>query len=156
MKTLICCYVLLVLGFTATQATAAEWQTDYDKALAKAKAENRPVLVSFTGSDWCGPCIAMDKQVFSQREFLDYADKHLVLLEIDYPKTKPLSDELKKQNERLKYQFKINKRGYPTIALVDSAGQVLGISTGYDDEKPADIIARIEMWVKHPTSDTAK
>ena len=156
MKTLIPGSIVLVLALSATLAPGAEWLTNYTQALALAKAENKPLFINFTGSDWCGPCIAMHKRVFAQKEFLDYAAKHLVLIEIDYPKSKPQSEETKKQNERLKFQFEINKRGYPTIALVDASGKMLGSSTGYDDEKPADIIARIEKWAKQSTGNEAK
>ena len=142
---LLSCVALAGVAFSS----AAEWPTDYAKALAVAKAENKPVFINFTGSDWCGPCIAMHKRVFAKKEFEDYAQEHLVLLEIDYPKAKPQSDEVKKQNERLKSQFEISRRGYPTIALIDAAGKIIGISTGYDDESPADIIARIEKWEGH-------
>jgi protein disulfide-isomerase len=149
MKTLTCSCVVAALAFASALAAGAQWQIDYDKALAAAKAEDRPLFINFTGSDWCGPCIEMHKRVFSQKEFMEYADKHLVLVEVDYPKIKALSDEVKQQNERLKSEFNINKLGFPTIALVDSSGKLLGTSTGYDDEKPADIIARIEKWMKH-------
>jgi thioredoxin-related protein len=142
------CLILVAIGFLSSLAVGAEWQTDYDKALAEAKAQKKRVFINFTGSDWCGPCIAMHKQVFSKKEFLDYADKNLVLVEIDYPKTKSLSEKVKTQNEHLKIQFGINKKGFPTIALVDPSGKVLGDSTGYDDEGPVDIIARIEKWAK--------
>ena len=148
MKTLVRCYFLAALALASTLFAAAEWQTDYEKALATAKEQNRPVFINFTGSDWCGPCIEMHKRVFSQEEFRQYADKHLILVEVDYPKTKPQSDEVKRQNERMKSEFHINKLGFPTIALVSSSGKLLGTSTGYDDEKPADIIARIEKWAK--------
>jgi thioredoxin-related protein len=140
--------IVAVLAFLNAVTARADWQTDYNKALATAKAENKRVFINFTGSDWCGPCIAMHERVFSKKEFMDYADKNLVLVEIDYPKTKVLPEEIKKQNERLKYQFGINKKGFPTIALVDPSGKVLGDSTGYDDEGPIDIIARIEKWAK--------
>ena len=147
MKALTCCCVIIAAGL-AFAAAGGQWQTDYDKALAAAKAENKNVFVNFTGSDWCGPCIALHKRVFSKKEFLNYANKNLILVEVDYPKTKSLPDEIKKQNERLKYQFNINKVGFPTYALIDSGGKLLGTHTGYDDEKPADIIAQIEKWAK--------
>jgi thioredoxin-related protein len=143
--------MVLVFGLSASLAIGGEWLTNYTNALSLAKAENKPLFINFTGSDWCGPCIAMHERVFGQKEFLDYAGKHLVLLEIDYPKSKPQSEETKKQNERLKSQFQINKLGYPTIALLDSSGKMLGTSTGYDDDKPADIIARIEKWANAVT-----
>lgn len=143
-------FVAVAFSFTATLAAEGQWQTDYDKALATAKAEGKNVFINFTGSDWCGPCIAMHNRVFSQKQFLDYAAKHLILVEVDYPKRKTLPKQIQQQNVELKYEFHINRLGFPTIALVDSFGKVLGTSTGYNDETPAAIVARIEKWAKRP------
>jgi thiol-disulfide isomerase/thioredoxin len=148
MKALMGSCVFLAICLGSALAGGAQWQTDYEKALAAAKAKSRNVFVNFTGSDWCGPCIALHKSVFSKKEFLDYANKNLILLEVDYPKTKSLPDEINRQNERLKYQFNINKLGFPTYVLIDAGGNLLGTHTGYNDEKPADIIAQIEKWAK--------
>ena len=147
MKALTWWCVIIAVGF-ASVAAGGQWQTDYDKALAAAKAQDKNVFLNFTGSDWCGPCIALHKDVFSKEEFLNYAKENLILVEIDYPKTKPLPDEIKSQNERLKSQYNINKVGFPTYALIDARGKLLGTHTGYDDEKPADIIAQIKKWAQ--------
>ena len=144
MKMLTRCVICLVLGVAS--CAASQWQTNYDKALATAKAENKRVLINFTGSDWCRPCINMQERVFSQDEFLDYAERNLILLEIDYPARKVLPDELRKQNQKLKSQFKLF--GFPTLALLDSSGNVLGTSTGYYNETVAGIIKRIQKWSK--------
>jgi protein disulfide-isomerase len=123
---------------------AAGWETDYGKALAKAKAENKPILLDFSGSDWCGPCIQMRKQVFSQAKFRAYADKSLVLVEVDYPQRKKQSAELKKQNEKLSKEYGIDEKGFPTIVLLDPNGKVLREFTGYEGEPVGDVIAWIE------------
>ena len=138
--------LLLLVGLLATaQLTlAAGWETDYAKALETAKRENKRVLVDFTGSDWCGPCIQLNKRVFSRSEFIEYAEKNLVLVEIDYPQRKKQSDALVKQNERLAQQYQIEEKGYPTLVLLDPAGKIVRELQGYDGETPADIIAWIE------------
>ena len=64
------------------------WETDYKKAQDQAKAGNKLVLLDFTGSDWCGWCIKLDREVFSKPEFKDYATKNLVLVELDFPRAK--------------------------------------------------------------------
>ena len=125
-------------------ASAADWQSDYSKALAMAKSQNKRVLLDFTGSDWCGPCIQLRKQVFSRPEFRAYADKNLVLVEIDYPQRKQQSAELKKQNEKLSQQYGIEEKGFPTLVVLDPAGKVIRESTGYDGETTASFIAWIE------------
>ena len=140
------CWSLLLIGcvFLASNAVAGDWQTDYEAALATAKATKKNVLLDFTGSDWCGPCIQMKKAVFSKSAFLNYAKQHLVLVEIDYPRTKTLPEQLKKQNDRLLYQYEIDKSGYPTVILLDPDGKPLGQLEGYAGERPGDVIAWIE------------
>lgn len=138
--------ILLLAGFLATAqlGLAAGWETDYAKALETAKRENKRVLVDFTGSDWCGPCIQLHKRAFSRAEFIDYAGKNLVLVEIDYPQRKKQSAALVKQNERLAQQYGIGEKGYPTLVLLDPAGKIVREMSGYDGETAADIIAWIE------------
>jgi thioredoxin-related protein len=136
----------IVIGFLAISnlLSAADWPTDYDKALETAKTENKRVLLDFTGSDWCGPCIELSKRVFSRPEFIEYATKNLVLVQIDYPQRKKQSDTLVKQNERLAKQYGIEEKGFPTIVLLDPAGKILRELQGYDGETPAGMIAWIE------------
>ena len=136
-------FVVLVL-FAVIALARAEWPTDYEKALAKAKSENKRVLLDFTGSDWCGPCIQLSKTVFSTKEFRAYADKNLVFVEVDYPKGKRQSAELVKQNEKLAKQYKIEEKGYPTIVLLDPSGRIIREMNGYSGETTSDMIAWIE------------
>ncbi len=138
----------LALGFFAGAASGAEWQTDYEQALATAKASNKCVLIDFNGSDWCGPCIEMKKVVFSKPAFTNYANKNLVLLDIDYPQKKVLPEKLTKQNKRLEKQYGIDRSGYPTVVLLDPNGKKLGQLEGYGGETPADVIAWVEKLRK--------
>lgn len=94
------------------------WSTDLDKALKKAKAENKSVLVEFTGSDWCPPCIAMRKNVFSKKEFVTAASKKFILVELDFPKG---DKDLSEKNQPLAEQYKIE--GFPTVVLLGSDGK---------------------------------
>lgn len=137
---------LVVISLLATSGVvfAADWQTDYAKALERAKAENKRVLLDFTGSDWCGPCIQLNRRVFSRPEFAAYAEKNLILVEIDYPQGKRQSPELVKQNEKLAKQYGIEEKGYPTVVLLDPSGKIVRELNGYDGETPADMIAWIE------------
>ena len=109
--------------------THSAWMTDFEAAKAKAKAENKPILVDFTGSDWCVWCIKLDKEVFSKKAFLDYASSNFVLVEIDFPSKKvKQSAELKAQNEALSEKYDI--KGFPTILILDADGKVIE-RTGY-------------------------
>jgi thioredoxin-related protein len=138
----------LTFFVTSVAASAADWQTDLVKALEKAKAENKYVLLDFTGSDWCGPCIEFNNRALSRPEFLTYADKHLVLVEVDFPKRKKQSVELVKQNERLYREYGIDEKGYPTIVLLDPAGKTKAEFSGYSGENAGDVIAWIEEKTK--------
>jgi thioredoxin-related protein len=135
---------LIVLFALLETAAAADWQTDYAKALGMAKAQNKQVLLDFTGSDWCPPCIALRKRVLTSAEFGAYAQKNLILVEVDYPQRKKQSAELKAQNEKLSRQYGIDEKGFPTIILVDPSGKVLREFTGYDGESAATIVGWIE------------
>src|SRR5262249_48339706 len=136
-------FCLLFLSALSVPALwADEWQTNYDNALAAAKSENKRVLLDFTGSDWCGPCIALNKKVFTQQEFRDYAAKNLILVEVDYPKRKELAEALKQQNEKLMKQYGID--GFPTIIVLGPDGKIAGRFTGYGGEGPAEFIAKID------------
>ena len=137
-------FAVVVFLTISSLVSAADWPTDYAKALETAKAENKRVLLDFTGSDWCGPCIQLNKRVFSRPEFINYAEKNLVLVEIDYPQRKKQSATLVKQNERLAKQYGIEEKGYPTLVLLDPAGKIVRELNGYDGENAADIIAWIE------------
>ena len=136
--------LLIAFSFLTTIARGSEWQTDYEQALATAKAAKKCVLLDFTGSDWCGPCIEMKKVVFSKAAFLNYARKNLILVEVDYPRHKTLPDKTTKQNERLLHQYGIDRSGYPTVVLLNPDGKILGQLEGYSGERPADIIAWVE------------
>jgi thioredoxin-related protein len=109
-------------------ASAVQWTENYPEALARAKQEHKPVLLDFTGSDWCIWCKRLHEEVLSQTPFADYARDHLILVELDYPQDKTQTEELKKQNAKLSEQFSVT--GYPTIVMVDAEGKELG-RTGY-------------------------
>lgn len=136
MKTLLASLLLLVTA-TAFAEPKAGWSEDYTASLAKAKAEKKDVLLDFTGSDWCGWCIKLDKEIFSTDEFKQLAEKKLVLVELDYPRSKTLPDEVKKQNAELKAKFGI--RGYPTIILVNSRGKEMKRWVGYNANMLAEL-----------------
>ena len=113
------------MGTTIAPGT---WLTDYDEALATAKKMNRPVLINFTGSDWCGWCIKLSDEVFSQDIFKKYAAENLVLLKLDFPRKIVQTPEMKAANETLAKKFGIE--GFPTILLLDYTGKKLA-RTGY-------------------------
>jgi len=138
------CVGAVLFALASSVLAGANWETDYARALEKAKRENKQVLLDFTGSDWCGPCIEFKKRVLSRPDFAGYAEKNLVLVEIDYPQRKEQSAGLKTQNEKLSAQYRIDEKGFPTIVLLDSNGKTAREFTGYDGSTSADLIAWIE------------
>ena len=114
---------LITFAALTTSAFAAKegWLDDLAKAKAQASSEGKRILLDFTGSDWCGWCKKLDAEVFSQQEFKDYAAKNLVLVELDFPRSKTLTDEVKAQNNALKEKFAI--RGFPTVIMLDGEGK---------------------------------
>ncbi len=122
-----------------------QWLTDLPQAQAQAKVENKTVLLDFTGSDWCPWCIRLKNEVFSQPEFIAYANKNTVLVEVDFPRQKPQSREQKQANQKLADQYQV--KGYPTVIVFDSNGRKIGES-GYEAGGPKPYIAMLEAMKK--------
>jgi protein disulfide-isomerase len=126
MKKLTVLFFALCIG---TSVFASDgWMTDMDAAMKLSEKTGKPILADFSGSDWCGWCMRLDREVFSQKIFKDFAQKNLVLVLIDFPRAKPMSAKLKKQNKDLAAKYAIS--GYPTVLLLDSKGKVI-VQTGY-------------------------
>jgi protein disulfide-isomerase len=134
----------LLVSWVVWQAGAAEegWLTEFSQAKAKAKAEKKMVLMDFNGSDWCPPCKAFRKTVLSSPEFIDFAKKNLVLVNVDFPHQTVQAAELKKANEALSQRFAIE--GLPTVVILSSDGKELKKQVGYDGESAKDFVAKLE------------
>src|SRR5690606_6961120 len=137
---------LLAASFAASllipaAAQESSWLTDFEAAKAAAKKDQKLILADFTGSDWCGWCIKLKEEVFSQPEFQKWADKNVILLELDFPRKTELPADLKEQNNELKKRFGI--RGFPTILFLDAEGNQVGKS-GYIKGGPKPWIAAAE------------
>ncbi len=145
MKRLFVLMTLALLSLGSLHAAEATWLTNYDQAIKQAAAEKKPLLMDFTGSDWCGWCIRLDKEVFSQPEFVDYANQNLVLLKLDFPRKKEQSKAEKEQNENLAKKYEIE--GFPTIVVLDSTGKQLG-QLGYEKGGAKSWIASLEKVTK--------
>jgi len=136
----------LLLLLTATFATLAlaaegEWLTDLAKAQEKAKAEKKLVLLDFTGSDWCPPCKSLHNTVLTSAEFTKFAKDNLVLVEVDFPRSKPQSAELKAANRKLSEKYKIE--GYPTVIVLDSNGKEISREVGFSGTPAKDYVAKL-------------
>jgi len=138
----------LVACWAAWQVSAAEdlWLTDLSKAQAQAKAEHKIVLMDFNGSDWCPPCKELKKKVFSSPEFIQYAQKNLVLVDVDFPHHKDLGKSQTKQNEDLARKFSVE--GFPTVVILDSNGKQLKKDTGYEGQTAKEYIDELQKLQK--------
>ena len=105
------------------------WGSDLAAAQARAKTSGKLVFIDFTGSDWCPPCIALHDNVLTQPEFLDYADKNLELVEIDFPRNKPLNVPVELANKTLAGIY--NVQSFPTLIVMDATGKILHRHEGY-------------------------
>lgn len=120
---------LLTIMLTLQTTVAADgWLTNIDEAKKTAAKKNLPILVDFSGSDWCGWCIKLEKEVFSKSEFKKFSKDNVILLLVDFPNKKKQSAAQKKHNMELAQKFGI--RGFPTILLLDKNGKKLA-QTGY-------------------------
>ena len=134
---------------TEVASERVSWLTDLDEGIKVAKAEKKAILVDFTGSDWCGWCIRLKKEVFDQKEFA-VATKDFVLVELDYPQKKKQSAEVKAKNKVLAEKFGIE--GFPTILLLDSNG-VPFAQTGYEAGGPVKYLAHLADLSKANTAE---
>ena len=132
-------YLAALLLLAATVARADLWTDDFEEAKAQAKAENKFLLLDFTGSDWCGWCKRLDAEVFEKSDFKNYAKNNLVLVKLDFPHGFSLKKKIAEQNAKLAKEFGIT--GYPSILLLDPEGKKL-TKTGYKD-------GGAEAYVKH-------
>jgi protein disulfide-isomerase len=142
LKTLVPVAFLLA---AATAPAADGWMTSYDQAVKKSKETGRPILVDFTGSDWCGYCMRLDAQVFSQKEFKTWAAKKVVLLKLDFPRRTAQPASLRRQNEALAEKYQI--RGFPTVLLLKPDGNVIG-ATGYSPVGAAEWVKAVDHVVR--------
>lgn len=125
---------------------SANWLTDLTVVKVKSKEERKPILMNFTGSDWCAGCIRLDREIFSSPVFINYANEHLVLMKIDYPLGVKQEESLVDQNNLLYDSYEIE--GLPTIILMDSDGEIYR-DTGYGKEEPENFVNRIESLLSN-------
>ncbi len=127
---------------------AQNWETNFDVAKQKASDEGRNIVLVFSGSDWCIPCMKLEKEIWESPEFIKESNNHFVLLRADFPKKKNnrLSKEQQEANEHLAEVY--NKQGlFPMVAVLDKNGKVLG-TTGYKHVSPNEYIAMLHSFEK--------
>ena len=116
MKTIFTVAFFLLFSTISIAQESLTWHTDMEKAIAISQKEKKPIMLFFTGSDWCGWCIRLQKEVFTKSDFADWAKSNVVLVELDFPRAKAQSEAIKNQNTLLQQQFSV--QGYPTCWFV--------------------------------------
>jgi rhodanese-related sulfurtransferase/thioredoxin-related protein len=145
--------LVLVLALAPARATQLTWLTSLPKAQAQASAENKSVLLFFHGSDWCPPCIEMQRQVLDSPEFINYARQTLVLVDVDFPEKVKQDEELKKADLALKARFNVGD-ALPTLVLLDDAGETVYQEAGYAGGGPAEVLPSLQRHVRAPSTAT--
>ncbi|MDH7445684.1 thioredoxin family protein [Aquimarina sp. 2201CG14-23] len=124
-------FILVLLSMFFGTAKAQDWKYDFEEATALAKEKNQNIVLLFTGSDWCPPCIKLERKIFSDPKFKDFADENFIWVKADFPKRKKnrLSEVQQEKNMQLAERY--NKRMvFPVILVINNEGKVLG-ATGY-------------------------
>ncbi|HEY3854804.1 MAG TPA: rhodanese-like domain-containing protein [Verrucomicrobiae bacterium] len=160
-KFLAAAIVAFGVGFIATEGCAQSekvelaWTTDLAAAQVQAKAEHKSVLLFFHGSDWCPPCIEMQRQVINSPAFAQYARRALVLVDVDFPQKTKQTEELQWTNLHLKTRFNLSAQfdeGFPTLVLLNSSGETVFQETGYDGGGTAEILPELQRHTDAPAT----
>jgi thioredoxin-related protein len=139
MKTFAILILFLVMAGTP------EWLSDFEVAKQEAKQDNKKILLNFSGSDWCAPCIKLKKDVFDKTTFSDFAGNNLVLVRAEFPRHKKnkLSAEQTAHNEKLAERYSPLGK-FPLTLLLDSDGKVIKTWDGFSGSTPEDFVKEIE------------
>lgn len=136
--------ILMLLGcWMAGQVLAADsqWLTSFSDAQTAANKEHKLLLLDFTGSDWCPPCIKLEQEVFSKPQFSDYAKTNLVLVKLDFPAGRQPAS-LRAANEALGHKFDVS--GFPTVLVLKPDGKVIWKHEGFLEGGPTAMVAKLE------------
>jgi thioredoxin-related protein len=140
--------ILWISLFSSLFFSATTWETDFNKAKQTAQSEHKLILLNFSGSDWCGPCIRMHKEIFESNSFIQYAGDNLVLVNADFPRLKKheLSKDQQTKNDQLADTY--NKDGiFPLTVLLTSDGKVLKKWEGLPPISPDEFTKQVKETV---------
>ena len=139
--------VVVVFLFISLCTFSQNWKNNIEEAKTEAKISNKNILLVFSGSDWCAPCIKLDRTIFQTEVFKAEAAQKWVLVKADFPKKKgnALSEAQTESNKKLAEKY--NKEGnFPLVVLLDATGKVLGI-TGYKNVSPTEYVQLLNAMV---------
>jgi len=131
---------------TPKSTRSGVWETNIEAAAQRAQKTGRPMLLSFSGSDWCHYCQEMDKAIYQTAAFKKFASEEVIAVELDFPKKKAQSASLKKQNAMLRDQFQID--GFPSVVILRPTGEFIGKGGYQSGATPEDFIGAIREATK--------
>ena len=137
--------IVFILSLNTARLSAQDWRTDWDIAKVEAEQANKKLILVFSGSDWCIPCIKLEKEIWESPSFTQYAEQYYVLFRADFPKRKKnkLPETIQNLNDRLASEY--NSKGYfPLVVVLGAKGKVKG-QLGYEKLTPEAYIALIEQ-----------
>ena len=141
-------YIIILFLFIGTTGYSQNWKTNFEEAKIEAAKENKNILLVFSGSDWCAPCIKLENVVWKSDAFQEEVAKSWVVYKADFPKKKAnqLSPELSERNKKLAEKY--NKNGiFPLVVLLDKTGKIIGM-TGFKNVSAEDYIKLIHSFEK--------
>jgi len=136
--------MMAAVALLGAKAAAADWETNFDKATQAAAKSGQFLLLDFSGSDWCGWCMRLDEEVFSQPEFKKYAKRNLVCVLLDFPHQKKQNKKVRAQNVRLAEKYGV--RGYPAVIILAPDGTLVG-RTGYKAGGATPYVAHLKAMI---------
>ena len=142
------CVTSMFLCFLSLSSFGQEWKTNFEEAKEMASKSSENIVLVFQGSDWCAPCIKLEKEIWSAPEFKKLSKDHFVMVKADFPrrKTNKLSDELAVQNAKLAEKY--DSQGFfPLVVLLDYKGNVLG-KMGYEKISPKAYFEKLTSFEK--------
>lgn len=155
MKTLMIMTGIYAMAFCMScspKSKSIPWLTSYDQAVEMAARENKPVLVFFHGSDWCPPCIRMQREVFTNDTFIHEVSEKAIFLDIDFPRKKKITDAQLSHNNDVKKKFGLPEdftQGYPQVVIINAEGNVFYQEKGYSGEGPDELINLLDSIKNH-------
>ena len=141
-------YTSLIYLSIIVNASAQNWSSNFEEAKQLASKSNENIVLVFQGSDWCGPCIKLDKEIWSTKEYQDLAKTHFVMLKADFPRKKAnkLPAEMEQQNKKLAETY--NSQGFfPLVVVLDKNGKLLG-TMGYEKSTPSNYFKKLTSFEK--------
>ena len=137
---------LLILLICITAMSFTIWHTDFEKAKIIAKENHQLILLNFSGSDWCGPCMRMRKEIFDDKNFLAMADTSLVLINADFPRNKKNKLDVisTKKNETLADRYNPDGK-FPFTLLLNAEGKVIKVWDGLPNENAIQLARIIKI-----------